>query len=78
MQNGLTFRKNFSFSSMASKVVERVDNHSNWEETCLVTTIVDLTANFEKSIDPSGTVDLEGGIIAVQEWFRRCGAEVRY
>lgn len=24
-----TFRKNFSFSSMASKVVERVDNHSN-------------------------------------------------
>lgn len=31
---------------MASKVVERVDNHSNWEETCLVTTIFVCTDGF--------------------------------
>lgn len=36
----LTFRKNFSSSFMALNEVERVDSHSSWEETCLVTTIV--------------------------------------
>jgi hypothetical protein len=59
---------------MASKVVERVDNHSNWEETCLVTTIVDWTDNFEKRIDRSGVVGLETSIIVVEKWFHQCGA----
>lgn len=36
----LTFRKNRSSSLMALNEVERVDSHSSWEETCLVTTIV--------------------------------------
>jgi tRNA A37 threonylcarbamoyltransferase TsaD len=50
-QSQLTFRKNFSFSSIASKVVERVDNHSNWEETCLVTTMADFAVSFENRVE---------------------------
>ena len=48
---------------MASKVVERVDNHSNWEDTCLVTTILFYAALVEG--DGAGRASMDN-VVAVQ------------